>query len=49
LKLPQNIRLKRTMDRVGKRHHKIPEKEVEEDVLQAIRAVRSGSYAKGRA
>ena len=34
-------RLKQIMDRVGKRHHKIPEKEAEEDVLEAIRTVRS--------
>jgi len=34
-------RLKRIMDKVGKRHRKIPEEEVEKDVLEAIKAVRS--------
>ena len=33
-------RLKQIMDRVGKKHHKIPEKEAEEDVPEAIRTVR---------
>lgn len=35
------VRLKQIMDKVGKRHRKIPEKEVEKDVLGAIKAVRS--------
>jgi AbrB family looped-hinge helix DNA binding protein len=34
-------RLKQIMDKVGKRHRKIPEEEVEKDVLEAIKAVRS--------
>ena len=34
-------RLKQIMDKVGKRHHKIPEEEVEKDVLEAIKAARS--------
>ena len=34
-------RLKQIMDKVGRRHRKIPEEEVEKDVLQAIKAVRS--------
>ena len=34
-------RLKQKMDKVGKRHRKISEEEVEKDVLEAIKAVRS--------
>jgi AbrB family looped-hinge helix DNA binding protein len=34
-------RLEQIMDRVGKRHRKILEEEVEKDVLEAIKAVRS--------
>lgn len=34
-------RLKQIMDKVGKRHRKIPEEEVEKDVLEAIKTVRS--------
>ena len=34
-------RLKQIMDKVGKRHRRIPEKEVEKDVLEAIKTVRS--------
>jgi len=34
-------RLDKMMAKVGKRHDKIPEKEIESDVLEAIRAVRS--------
>ena len=34
-------RLKQIMDKVGRRHRKIPEEEVEKDVLEAIKAVRS--------
>ena len=34
-------RLKQKMNKVGKRHRKIPEEEVEKDVLEAIKAVRS--------
>ena len=34
-------RLKRIMDKVGRRHRKIPEEEVEKDVLEAVKAVRS--------
>lgn len=35
------LRLKQIMDKVGKRHCKIPEEEVEKDALEAIKAVRS--------
>ena len=35
------LRLKQIMDKVGKRHRKIHEQEVEKDVLEAIKAVRS--------
>jgi AbrB family looped-hinge helix DNA binding protein len=34
-------RLNHVMERVGKRHRKIPEKKVEKDALEAIKAVRS--------
>jgi antitoxin PrlF len=34
-------RLKQIMDKVGKRHRKIPEEEVERDVLEAIKSIRS--------
>ncbi len=34
-------RLKQIMDKVGKRHRKISEEEIEQDVLEAIKAVRS--------
>lgn len=34
-------RLHQTMGKVGKRHSKIPENEVESDVLEAIKTVRS--------
>lgn len=34
-------RLNRVMAKVGKRHRKIPEKEIESDVLEAIKTVRS--------
>ena len=34
-------RLKQIMDKVGRRHRKIREEEVEKDVLEAIKAVRS--------
>jgi hypothetical protein len=34
-------RLKQKMNKVGKRHRKIAEEEVEKDVLEAIKAVRS--------
>jgi ribosome-binding protein aMBF1 (putative translation factor) len=33
-------KLKQRMDKVGKRHHHIPEEEVEKDVLEAIKWAR---------
>jgi len=35
------VRLKKIMGKVGRRHRKISEEEVEKDVLRAIKAVRS--------
>ncbi len=35
------LRLKQIMDKVGKRHRKVPEEEVEKDVSEAIKALRS--------